>query len=685
MAGFPAPAQAQTAPPTAPAQPPPQTQKAATRVDATASSSTSEAGNAVTFEAAVTGTGGTPIGGTVIFKDGENVLGSVALSEGRARLTTAALPVGQRTIAATYSGDDTFEGSVSAALSHEVVKATTTIALTVSTAAVEVGQSVIFTAAVKGTGGTPTGTVIFKDGEVVLGSVALSEGRASLTTSALPAGQHTVTATYDGDATFRESISEGLPYLVSQPASLVGQSPTDPQQNAAAVLILLAAIMLAALLVVLRRIVFRWLFRPFVRSVRTLFRSGRRLLSLGGRASVRQRPAETFVGLGVGAIAEGFTETEDAIADGFDTSSVIIERNSRFVCSWIEPKYNLQKGYDRGRADEDFESARQLFAAEVRLRDNPLNLYDDIHNAFIVNLLRGSDRPCFHILSEFRKTISNNVVALVLTYTIIVSAVLVVNITPTPQIEFYRRLGLGEILAASYSVPFLDVKLDTAAQFNGLMFALGTCLAGFAAMWLFYNLFYEQSQRFNGVQMHTFLRDYLAEIRNDFSAIIGPATQAVIREGEVEEVTRETLVWITDLHWMSIRRQFIMQFLRNILFQIHRNSAFALFIVPLGFGLLLYGAFYLAFYLLAPLNIPVFGSNVHNYWFYLLFLWLLYGYGRYLTRTLVSMSESIKEDEYRRLDLVDAMTAIMRSYARQLDQFRTRFRPGQGPGPAGAA
>src|SRR5262245_22013900 len=206
MAEFPVPAQAQTAPPTAPAQPPPQTQKATTRVDATASSSTSEAGSAVTFEAVVTGTGGTPTG-TVIFKDGENVLASVALSEGRARLTTADLPVGRRTIATTYSGDDTFEGSVSAALPHEVVKATTTVALTASAAAGEAGRSVTFTAAVTGTGRTPIGTVIFKDGEVVLGSVALSEGRASLTTSALAVGQHTVAATYDGDATFRESIS----------------------------------------------------------------------------------------------------------------------------------------------------------------------------------------------------------------------------------------------------------------------------------------------------------------------------------------------------------------------------------------------------------------------------------------------------------------------------------------------
>jgi hypothetical protein len=139
-------------------------------------------------------------------------------------------------------------------------------------------------------------------------------------------------------------------------------------------------------------------------------------------------------------------------------------------------------------------------------------------------------------------------------------------------------------------------------------------------------------------------------------------------------------VWITDLYWMSIRRQFIMQFLRNILFQIHRNSAFALFLIPLGFGFVLYGGSYL----LARSDKLV----LHNYWFYPLFLWLLYTYGRYLTRALAPVSKAINEDEYRRLELVEAMTEIMTAYARQLDQFRTRFsRPGQGPGqgPGGAA
>jgi hypothetical protein len=534
--------------------------------------------------------------------------------------------------------------------------------LTASSSTGEAGNAVTFTAVVTGAGGVPAGTVTFKDGEDVLHSTELSEGRAQWTTSALAAGQHTITAAYSGNAAFLGSVSQPKPHLV--------------QQKGQAVLVLLAVIMLAALMVLLRRILFRRLLRPAARMLRALFRRLRSLLRLGGRASARQRPAESFLALGVGAIAEGFTETEDAIAADFDTSSVKIERNSRLVCSWIRPQYDRRPDYRRDDAEEDFENAKQMFAAEVPLRSNPLNLYDDIHNAFIVNLFSRSDKPCFHILSEFRKTISANVLALTVTYTLVVSAVLILNLTVPTSIEFYQRLGLGESLPPTYSVPFLEVELYTATEINKLMFALVSCFLGFGLMWMFNNLAYEQSQRYNGQQLHTFLMNYLSDISNHFHGIRGSATQAVVDDTEVEEMKRQTVLWITNLHWMPIRMQFIKQFLRNILFQIHRNWAFALFIVPLLFGLLLVAAFWL----LALFELFVLGPNVHNYWFYPLFLWLLYEYGRNLTHALAPMTESIKEDEYvrLRLGLVDEMTRIMASYAGQLDQWRSRFR--QGPG-----
>jgi hypothetical protein len=75
---------------------------------------------------------------------------------------------------------------------------------------------VTFTATVTGSGGTPTGTVTFKDGATTLGTVPLSGTSAAFTTSSLAAGSHSITATYSGDANFGASTSPTLTQVVNQ-------------------------------------------------------------------------------------------------------------------------------------------------------------------------------------------------------------------------------------------------------------------------------------------------------------------------------------------------------------------------------------------------------------------------------------------------------------------------------------
>src|SRR5262249_20845486 len=70
----------------------------------------------------------------------------------------------------------------------------TTTALTSSASNSLPGQAVTFTATVTPVfgGGTPTGTVTFKDGTTSLGTGTLSGGSASLTTSSLALGSHSL-------------------------------------------------------------------------------------------------------------------------------------------------------------------------------------------------------------------------------------------------------------------------------------------------------------------------------------------------------------------------------------------------------------------------------------------------------------------------------------------------------------
>jgi hypothetical protein len=54
--------------------------------------------------------------------------------------------------------------------------------------------------------GTPAGSVTFKDGSTVLGTIALDGGgQAVLTTSALKLGKRTIKATYSGSTQFASS------------------------------------------------------------------------------------------------------------------------------------------------------------------------------------------------------------------------------------------------------------------------------------------------------------------------------------------------------------------------------------------------------------------------------------------------------------------------------------------------
>ena len=76
--------------------------------------------------------------------------------------------------------------------------------------------------------GTPTGTVTFQDGNVVLGTAAVGrDGTATFTTSFAATGGHTITAVYSGDAIFVGS-SQALTEQVN--------APTTPQVTTTALL-----------------------------------------------------------------------------------------------------------------------------------------------------------------------------------------------------------------------------------------------------------------------------------------------------------------------------------------------------------------------------------------------------------------------------------------------------------------
>jgi uncharacterized repeat protein (TIGR01451 family) len=176
----------------------------------------SQAGNPVTFTATVTGSG-VPTG-TVTFQDGGRSIGTVTLSAGTAQLTTSSLSPGTHSIVAIYNPSGDFTTSRSSVLRQSVVPGGTTATQVVSSLnPSRQGEAVTFTATVTSPGGTPTGTVTFRDGGAALGTARLSGGVARFSTNALRTGTHSITAVYSPTGSFTASTSAVLQQAVGVP------------------------------------------------------------------------------------------------------------------------------------------------------------------------------------------------------------------------------------------------------------------------------------------------------------------------------------------------------------------------------------------------------------------------------------------------------------------------------------
>lgn len=156
--------------------------------------------------------GGSP-SGTVTFFDGVAALATIAVATNQAVHSTATLFAGDHSLSATYNPTGGFVGSESSAVAHEVTGTATTTTLISSLNPAVAGSEVTLTATVGG--GTPTGSVVFRDGAVTLGTIALSGSDAVLTISGLSAGTHSIMASYLGSTEEEPSVSTALSQVIT--------------------------------------------------------------------------------------------------------------------------------------------------------------------------------------------------------------------------------------------------------------------------------------------------------------------------------------------------------------------------------------------------------------------------------------------------------------------------------------
>ncbi|MGW6693385.1 Ig-like domain-containing protein [Rhodococcus sp. NPDC054953] len=147
-------------------------------------------------------------GGTVVFKDGNTTLAEVPVAaNGEATYTWVPSTAGSHAIGAAFSGRAGVTGSAANA-TVEVAEAPA--GNTASSTAIAVGANpkvgVANTVSAQVTPGNAGGSVTFKDGDTVLGTVQVdAAGTAELSWTPATAGQRVITAEYSGAGTVNAS------------------------------------------------------------------------------------------------------------------------------------------------------------------------------------------------------------------------------------------------------------------------------------------------------------------------------------------------------------------------------------------------------------------------------------------------------------------------------------------------
>ena len=171
--------------------------------------------------------------GTATYSDDQTpIMGCIGLplqSGSVPSCPTTTIPVGTHCITAAYSGDTNFAPSQSACLSQVVIRAASNVAVTSFPNPSQYNQIVTITAVISGQfGGSPTGTVDFRDGQTLLcGGVQLNNMETAVClVQNLSAGTHSqITACYSGDTNFQPGCGQII-QTVNQATTTVNVNST---------------------------------------------------------------------------------------------------------------------------------------------------------------------------------------------------------------------------------------------------------------------------------------------------------------------------------------------------------------------------------------------------------------------------------------------------------------------------
>ena len=371
-------------------------------------------------------------------------------------------------------------------------------------------------------------------------------------------------------------------------------------------------------------------------------------------------------GPAAGALAHHTTITDKALGDEFDHERSYMQTQGLFF-KWMSARVGFMRmpeELDDELADDYFRQAQEFLGTTVPVGSDPRALFEDIEGAVIATQFYDSDKGILFYMNETRKLMNANVRKLALWFSAILTSVLVVNVIANDT-------GMVQAMSLGMSVDFLPFELES---LNSLAFGVVSCVIAALLMWALYYTEYTPYQRNTSREMANILTRYLARVNDHYRTAVGRARSVTVgEEREPNKLAESAKLWTTNLTWIALRTYFVESYVRNIAFQIRRNSSYYLMFVPAGF-LIIVVLFTMMAGNLVPGFSPVATVAALGFVFPILFILTASLYAVFLMNAMAALEE-IDQGEwisFHTLKLDEVLGDVVGKYAEDVGYWKNR-------------
>ncbi len=393
-----------------------------------------------------------------------------------------------------------------------------------------------------------------------------------------------------------------------------------------------------------------------------------RRLGVGRKISAEAVGSDTVEAVASKVVTRHQTLTEDALSADGETFAQEEEHMNRqgFIFKWLSVRVGFMRmpeELDDATAATYAGLAEEFLGRAVPVEADQRALFEDVEGQVIARQFHKSDAGVIYLLNEGRKLMNRNVFILSGLFAVILGLVLIGNV-------FANEFGLVDMLGL-FPGGIGPISGDIAGS---LVFGAATCVLGAMVMWALYYAEYAPYQRNTAREMANLLTRYLARVNDHYRTAVGKARSVTVgQERDSKQLAEQAKLWTLNITWIALRVFFVETYVRNVVFQIRRNSNYYLMFVPLGVvvatGLVL-GALS-AFTGLSPFD-PILSLG----WVFIaLFLLVALLYSFFLSNALNSLSE-IDQGEwisFHTLRLNQVLGEVVGKYAEDVGYWKNRI------------